>query len=202
MISASRRTLPARRRGEAHAASLDPRLRGRTGGTPVRAVPAARARLRRACCCSASRTPPSARSPSASARRRSIRRASTSSTPSRANGGPRRRAAHRGHGVRRAVRHHPVARPQAGDDAALRARPRRRRSRRAEPLQFLEPTFVSPAGASGGMRADGRPLTYAQRARAHRARHDRRRVAHHASLSRRSTPCLPPSPAIIDRPTT
>jgi L-iditol 2-dehydrogenase len=29
-------------------------------------------------------------------------------------------------------------------------------------VQFLEPTFVSPAGASGGHAADGRPLTYAQ----------------------------------------
>ena len=29
-------------------------------------------------------------------------------------------------------------------------------------LQFLEPTFVSPAGASGGHSADRRPLTYAQ----------------------------------------
>lgn len=28
-------------------------------------------------------------------------------------------------------------------------------------VQFLEPTFVSPAGASGGHAADGRPLTYA-----------------------------------------
>ena len=28
-------------------------------------------------------------------------------------------------------------------------------------VQFLEPTFVSPAGASGGHSADGRPLTYA-----------------------------------------
>jgi L-iditol 2-dehydrogenase len=28
-------------------------------------------------------------------------------------------------------------------------------------IQFLEPTFVSPAGASGGHGADGRPLTYA-----------------------------------------
>jgi threonine dehydrogenase-like Zn-dependent dehydrogenase len=27
-------------------------------------------------------------------------------------------------------------------------------------VQFLEPTFVSPAGASGGHAADGRPLTY------------------------------------------
>jgi L-iditol 2-dehydrogenase len=27
-------------------------------------------------------------------------------------------------------------------------------------LQFMEPTLVSPAGASGGHRADGRPLTY------------------------------------------
>lgn len=29
-------------------------------------------------------------------------------------------------------------------------------------VQFLEPTFVSPAGASGGHAADGRPLTYAR----------------------------------------
>jgi threonine dehydrogenase-like Zn-dependent dehydrogenase len=29
-------------------------------------------------------------------------------------------------------------------------------------VQFLEPTFVSPAGASGGHASDGRPLTYAQ----------------------------------------
>jgi L-iditol 2-dehydrogenase len=29
-------------------------------------------------------------------------------------------------------------------------------------IQFLEPTFVSPAGASGGHAADRRPLTYAQ----------------------------------------
>jgi L-iditol 2-dehydrogenase len=29
-------------------------------------------------------------------------------------------------------------------------------------VQFLEPTFVSPAGASGGHGADGRPLTYAK----------------------------------------
>jgi L-iditol 2-dehydrogenase len=29
-------------------------------------------------------------------------------------------------------------------------------------VQFLEPTFVSPAGASGGHAADGRPLTYAK----------------------------------------
>jgi L-iditol 2-dehydrogenase len=28
-------------------------------------------------------------------------------------------------------------------------------------VQFLEPTFVSPAGASGGHASDGRPLTYA-----------------------------------------
>ena len=29
-------------------------------------------------------------------------------------------------------------------------------------VQFLEPTFVSPAGASGGHASDGRPLTYAE----------------------------------------
>ena len=29
-------------------------------------------------------------------------------------------------------------------------------------VQFLEPTFVSPAGASGGHASDGRPLTYAR----------------------------------------
>jgi len=29
-------------------------------------------------------------------------------------------------------------------------------------VQFLEPTFVSPAGASGAHASDGRPLTYAQ----------------------------------------
>ena len=29
-------------------------------------------------------------------------------------------------------------------------------------VQFLEPTFVSPAGASGGHAPDGRPLTYAR----------------------------------------
>src|SRR4051812_28217421 len=29
-------------------------------------------------------------------------------------------------------------------------------------VQFLEPTFVAPAGASGGHAADGRPLTYAK----------------------------------------
>jgi threonine dehydrogenase-like Zn-dependent dehydrogenase len=29
-------------------------------------------------------------------------------------------------------------------------------------LQFMEPTLVSPAGASGGHDATGRPLTYAR----------------------------------------
>ena len=67
-------------------------------------------------------------------------------------------------------------------------------------LQFMEPTLVSPAGASGGHDADGPAAHLRAGARARRVGRRRRRVADHAPLSRRSRPCPPPSPAITGCP--
>ena len=124
--------------------------------------------------------------------RRAVRRgddrslaASTSSRPCGANAGTSRGAAHRGHRVR--------ARCSAASPALVRKQATvllYGHGHSGVDLERAEPRAVSRADVRIAGRCVGRARrptdarsTYVAGARAHRARHDRRRLAHHAPLS-------------------